>query len=465
MYSFQPFIGNKSQLDGATVENGKFIVIADRQEIYVDYNGSRIRIASNLFDNIAIDSSGPPGLLWTQNGAISALQLGNEGGNLTIKNGVPSWSSQNIAVSVIQQKFLACPENTIPTVITLPPEEYILDFSVADCASALNLAFDCEEAGNPQSWEIWVHASENITSINLAENIAGINLPSTFNCLDNLPTTHMLLVRHIPNLNIFQLSYSGSFSDGGCFLFAADNSLLQKGITLENITVESSSTLHVYRGGTAIMPTISDGAALIIHSGGSAINVIAEAGSDIQVESGGAISYYTPPEIVQTPDDLTGNNSNADWEFSASFAEDDNADPAKAYLAANGDHTNAGTFRLTGFANGDATCSFIWKRNSGAWQVNNIVYGLFRLSVFPQSIRNFQLQGSNDGVVWSNIGSLQTVATFSNNQYTEQTFDYPDNTAKYVYHRLLCHNGETYGDISYSSLAAGATLIKMEGIA
>ena len=53
MYSFQPFIGNKSQLDGATVENGKFIVIADRQEIYVDYNGSRIRIASNLFDNIA----------------------------------------------------------------------------------------------------------------------------------------------------------------------------------------------------------------------------------------------------------------------------------------------------------------------------------------------------------------------------------------------------------------------------
>ena len=52
MYSFQPFIGNKSQLDGATVENGKFIVIADRQEIYVDYNGSRIRIASNLFDNM-----------------------------------------------------------------------------------------------------------------------------------------------------------------------------------------------------------------------------------------------------------------------------------------------------------------------------------------------------------------------------------------------------------------------------
>ena len=35
MYSFQPFIGNKSQLDGATVENGKFIVIADRHDGYV----------------------------------------------------------------------------------------------------------------------------------------------------------------------------------------------------------------------------------------------------------------------------------------------------------------------------------------------------------------------------------------------------------------------------------------------
>ncbi|MEG1980361.1 MAG: hypothetical protein RR060_06515 [Victivallaceae bacterium] len=82
MYSFQPFIGNKSQLDGATVENGKFIVIADRQEIYVDYNGSRIRIASNLFDNIAIGRFPP--CSWETRGKISPLKMEFQAGAVKI---------------------------------------------------------------------------------------------------------------------------------------------------------------------------------------------------------------------------------------------------------------------------------------------------------------------------------------------------------------------------------------------
>ena len=169
------------------------------------------------------------------------------------------------------------------------------------------------------------------------------------------------------------------------------------------------------------------------------------------------------PEIgllCTTPTNLTSNTSNADWEcYTQSLNANSDGNTANAYLAASGSITEGTRWKNT-YAEGSAGVRFVWKRTDLAeWAVKQVKIGNTIISVMPQQIKSFTLQGSNDGTTWTDVGTLQMQSQPPFNTYTENTFSYADNTSKYTYWGILCNN-ITYPEAAWSSTIAAANLIQ-----
>ena len=184
------------------------------------------------------------------------------------------------------------------------------------------------------------------------------------------------------------------------------------------------------------------------------IKILSDSMTDKKVE------YAYDGLLCTTPTNLTSNTSNADWEcYTQSLNANSDGNTANAYLAASGSTTEGTRWKNT-YAEGSAGVRFVWKRTDLAeWAVKQVKIGNTLTSVMPQQIKSFTLQGSNDGITWTDVGTLQTQSQPTFNTYTENTFSYADNTSKYKYWGILCNN-VNYPEVAVSSTVAAANLIQ-----
>lgn len=173
--------------------------------------------------------------------------------------------------------------------------------------------------------------------------------------------------------------------------------------------------------------------------------------------------------LCTTPTNLTSNTSNADWEcYTEPISTGTNANSATAYMAAAGFtgydlNTANGRWAAdkgTALADTSAGVRFVWKRTDLAeWAVKRVIIGDCWKSVFPQRIQHFILQGSNDGLSWTDVGEKQTL-TIAAGVYGEQTFDYLSNTTKYKFWAINCNYDLTWTDVAYAQFSAAANKIQ-----
>lgn len=181
------------------------------------------------------------------------------------------------------------------------------------------------------------------------------------------------------------------------------------------------------------------------------------------------VEYASDDLLCTTPVNLTSNSSDMDWEcYTEPISTGTDTSTATAYMAAagyTGYQLNVADGRWAA-TKGDALVDtsagvrFVWKRTDlEEWAVKRVIIGDCWKSVLPQRIQHFILQGSNDGLSWTDVGEKQTL-TIAAGVYGEQTFDYLSNTTKYKFWAINCNYDLTWTDVAYAQFSAAANKIQ-----